>query len=106
MAKEDPLHGIEKIEVNQCDINHVMLSLDEPLYPYNEGDSYWTLEGKNSLIRSCWDDVSEYQFREDKIYFDNLEDGIRFMMSQKINKIKVYDYASKCYEIKINRLFT
>jgi hypothetical protein len=106
MAKEDPLEGIEKIEVNMSHIDEIILSLDEPEYPYNEGESYWTMEGKNSLVRSCWDDVSEDQFRSDKIYFDNLEDGIRFMMSQKIMKIKIYDYASKCYEIKINRLFT
>ena len=38
-------------------------------YPFNEGDTYYTFDEKNRLIKSCWDDQSEVLYSEDKKYF-------------------------------------
>ena len=42
----------------------------ERLYPFNEGDDYWTIEN-GKVVWSCWDPVSEEMHRENpgKIYY-------------------------------------
>lgn len=37
-------------------------------YPFKEGDTYFTIEN-DTVVESCWDDVSEELHTPDKIYF-------------------------------------
>lgn len=62
-------------------------------YPFNEGDSYWTIEPMAddaeyednvgffqrgvTAIQSCWDAVSEELHTDDKQYFDSLEEVLQ-----------------------------
>lgn len=60
--------------------------LDNKNYPFNEGDDYWTLEShrhddnKICAVQSCWDDISEELFDEDrsKLYFETLENVLKY----------------------------
>lgn len=48
----------------------------ERVYPFDEGDDYWTIED-GEVVWSCWDDVSE-EYHDDnpgRIYYYSVEDA-------------------------------
>ena len=53
---------------------------EKPQYPFNEGDTYYTLED-GEWIESCWDDISEemHDKNPDKKYYKamNLESEVQ-----------------------------
>lgn len=48
----------------------------EGVYPFNEGDDYWTIEN-GQVVWSCWDSVSEelYDENPDKVYYSSQEEA-------------------------------
>jgi hypothetical protein len=48
----------------------------ETKYPFNEGDRYFTVEGKD-VIESVWDDVSEEAYDETKRYYSSLDEVLQ-----------------------------
>jgi hypothetical protein len=50
------------------------------VYPFMEGDDYWTIED-GKVIWSCWDDVSEDIFRGNpyKNYFESEAEANNFL---------------------------
>lgn len=51
------------------------------VYPFDEGDDYWTIED-NEVVYSCWDYVSEEMYREnpDTVYYmseDSAKEGLK-----------------------------
>jgi hypothetical protein len=38
-------------------------------YPFREGDTYYTIEGRE-IVRSCWDDISEEMYDKQAHYFE------------------------------------
>lgn len=84
------------------------------IYPFKEGDSYWTIEeidgeyednysffqrGVNA-IQSCWDDISEelYELDKSKEYFNSLED-VLVRARDEYDFIKVSCFDSEIYDI-------
>ena len=64
-------------------------------YPFIEGDDYWTIQSikgidGDSVVWSCWDDVSEEIHREDpyKQYFETELEANNFLKKQKDGIIK------------------
>ena len=62
--------------------------LSDKLYPFNEGDDYYTIEN-GDIIYSCWDDVSEEMHDENpnKKYFSNTNDAKNYLKAMKIISI-------------------
>lgn len=58
----------------------VLIPINQTKYPFNEGDTYYTLED-GEWIESCWDDISEEMHDEnpDKKYYKamNLESEVQ-----------------------------
>jgi len=88
-------------------------------YPYDEGDSYWTVEFlededyddntgcfSNGIvaIQSCWDDQSEEMHNEDREYFDSLEEVLKYAQYQ-YDFIKVSCFDSGMSDIKTGDYF-
>ena len=53
---------------------------DSVVYPFKEGDDYWTIED-GEIIWSCWDDVSEemHDKNPNKEYFITKESAINYL---------------------------
>jgi hypothetical protein len=51
-------------------------------YPFNEGDTYYTING-NCIVQSYWDDQSEELFDVNKMYFATLNEAIYFYKYQR-----------------------
>lgn len=47
------------------------------MYPFQEGETYYTIEG-NNVVQSFWDDQSEELFDSNKMYFATLNEAIYF----------------------------
>jgi hypothetical protein len=68
-------------------------------YPFNEGDTYYTIEG-NCIVQSCWDDQSEELFDINEMYFTTLNEAIYFykyqmnrdMLNSAVNLINDKDF--------------
>lgn len=88
-------------------------------YPYEEGDSYWTVEelGDESYddntgcfshgiiaVQSCWDDQSEEMHNTNKKYYDSLEEVLRHTQYQ-YDFIKVSCFDSEMPDIKTGDYF-
>ena len=68
--------------------------LREGVYPFKEGDDYYTIDGK-TIVWSCWDEVSEDMYDEspDKMYFETKEGAMEFLESIGYEPpFKVFDY--------------
>tara|TARA_R100000781_G_scaffold16214_2_gene13347 strand:+ start:269 stop:676 length:408 start_codon:yes stop_codon:yes gene_type:complete len=73
-------------EFNKLYKKYWELIKDHVVYPFREGDSYWTVHYAEDshqyhIIESCWDDVSEEKFMEnpDKILFRTKFDAIKHL---------------------------
>jgi len=53
------------------------------IYPFKEGDDYWIIDG-DSVVWSCWDDVSEEMHRDDpyRQYFETELEAKNFLKKQ------------------------
>lgn len=59
------------------------------IYPFNEGDDYWTVEDSGELIWSCWDEQSEeiHDANPNRIYYLVIEDMIYKRVGTKTIKL-------------------
>ncbi len=59
------------------------------VYPFKEGDDYWIIDG-DSVVWSCWDDVSEEMHRDDpyRQYFETELEAKNFLKRQTDGQIK------------------
>lgn len=50
-------------------------------YPFEEGDSYWTIEDDNEIIESCWDYISEelYDENPNKKLFSSKQEALDYL---------------------------
>lgn len=76
------------------------------MYPYKEGDIYYTIEN-NDVVESVWDCVSEeiydYNLEPGKKYFDTREEAINYYLKTKNNMRNKQNWASfiqECYKLK------
>jgi hypothetical protein len=68
-------------------MNRVIRIKDEEqgnIYPFTEGDDYWTIDG-DSVVWSCWDDISEEMHRDDPYtqYFETELEANNYLKKQK-----------------------
>ena len=68
----------------------------ELVYPFEEGDLYYTLEN-NIVVESVWDYQSEEMHDELKMYYDTLHEAI--LHCTFINKLRI----SLCFDDSIER---
>lgn len=73
-------------------MNRVVRIKDEEqgnIYPFIEGDDYWTIEG-DSVIWSCWDDISEEIHRNDPYtqYFKTELEANNYLKNRKNGQLK------------------
>ena len=50
--------GDSKEKAQGYGMQSVTKAVSESLYPFSEGDEYFTIED-GDIVRSCWDDISE-----------------------------------------------
>jgi len=60
-------------------------NLIDNIYPFKEGDDYWTIED-NKIVWSCWDDQSEELFNINKMYFKSANDAQNFLFYKNYEK--------------------
>ena len=61
---------IEDIEVSR---------VDKVVYPFQEGDTYYTIEPDGDIVESYWDDESEKLHTPDRVYFSTKEEAEAFL---------------------------
>ena len=52
-------------------------------FPFNEGDTYYTIED-NEVVMSCWDDISEELFDKNKLYFVSKTEAQKYVTQKTI----------------------
>ena len=63
-------------------------------YPFNEGDDYWVIED-NTIVWSCWDEISEQLFDSNRIYFTSFYDAEKYAEGMK--NVKVISLGEKFF---------
>lgn len=53
------------------------------IYPFNEGDRYFTIEDQNTIVESVWDDCSEELFTPEKMYFNSEHEAILYLKLER-----------------------
>jgi hypothetical protein len=74
------------------------------VYPFNEGNDYWTIED-GEIIWSCWDDVSEemHDKNPNKEYFMTKESAINHL--KQIEQMEAIDNEYKKVKEKLTRYY-
>lgn len=60
---------------------HIIKTNLDNKYPFNEGDTYYTLE----VVESCWDDASEdmHDDNPNRLYFKTREEALTYIKENK-----------------------
>tara|TARA_B100000029_G_scaffold504651_1_gene583870 strand:+ start:1343 stop:1696 length:354 start_codon:yes stop_codon:yes gene_type:complete len=66
-----------------CDVCETEVTVKR-IYPFEEGDDYWTIEG-DEVVHSCWDDLSEAQYHNTVKYFATEADAMNEL--RRIQKV-------------------
>lgn len=53
------------------------------VYPFSEGDRYFTIEDRNTIVESVWDDCSEDMYTPDKMYFNSEHEAILYLKLER-----------------------
>lgn len=85
------------------EIEEINLVYYEGGYPFNEGDDYWVIED-NTIVWSCWDEISEQLFDSNRIYFTSFYDAEKYAEGMTLQRgtkdIHNYINPIKIIEIK------
>jgi len=77
MEDDDPDYFADETNIERVTL---IDDLTPTIYPFSEGDDYWTVEG-DKIIWSCWDEQSEELHDDDKLYFATEEEAEQWIIT-------------------------